>query len=106
MTTITAAVSRGTDNPFSIGTLELADPAPDEVLVRVAATGLCHSDLGVLDAPMVRWPAVLGHEGAGVVERIGSAVTHLSVGDHVATSFAWCGHCADAWKVARRAARR
>lgn len=94
MTTITAAVSRGTTNPFSIETLQVADPAPDEVLVRIVATGLCHSDVAVLDAPMVPWPAVLGHEGAGIVEQIGSAVTDIALGDHVATSFAWCGHCA------------
>lgn len=94
MTTITAAVSRGPESPFTIETLRLDDPGPDEVLVRIEATGLCHSDVAALDHAMVAWPAVLGHEGAGVVERVGNQVTDVQPGDHVATSFAWCGQCA------------
>lgn len=94
MTTITAAVSRGKEVPFTIETLELADPGPDEVLVKISAAGLCHTDLGVLEASLVKWPAVLGHEGAGVVERVGTNVVEFQPGDHVATSFAWCGRCA------------
>lgn len=93
-TTITAAVSRGTDSPFTIEELDLDDPRPDEVVVRIGATGVCHSDIAALDHPMLEWPAVLGHEGAGVVERVGDHVTDVKVGDHVATSFVWCGRCA------------
>lgn len=92
-TTITAAVSRGTEAPFTIEELRLDDSGPDEVLVRIEATGLCHSDIAALDHPMFPWPAVLGHEGAGVVERVGDHVTGLTPGDRVATSFAWCGRC-------------
>lgn len=95
MTTISAAVSRGEDAPFAFQTLRLDAPRPDELLVRITATGLCHSDLAVIHGAVpMTWPAVLGHEGAGVVEAIGDAVTDFAVGDRVALSFAWCGHCA------------
>lgn len=92
MTTTHALVSRpGAD--FTLDELEVDDPRSDEVLVRILATGVCHSDLAVLGGPMMKWPGVLGHEGAGVVERIGSGVTEFAVGDHVATSVGWCGRC-------------
>ncbi|GAA1577500.1 Zn-dependent alcohol dehydrogenase [Streptomyces globosus] len=77
--------------------LEVRGPGPGEVLVAVAAAGLCHSDLSVVDGtiPFPR-PVVLGHEGAGVVEAVGAGVTHVSPGDHVALStLANCGACAD-----------
>ena len=68
--------------------------APDEVLVRVAAAGICHTDLIMRDQWYpVPLPAVLGHEGAGVVERVGSAVTLVAPGDRVGMSFDSCGHC-------------
>lgn len=71
------------------------DPLPGEVIVRVAASGLCHSDLSVVNGT-IPWPApaVLGHEGAGVVEQVGPSVTRLAVGDHVVMhTLANCGHC-------------
>ncbi|MEV4195243.1 Zn-dependent alcohol dehydrogenase [Streptomyces toxytricini] len=77
--------------------LEVRDPGPGEVLVAVAAAGLCHSDLSVVDGtiPFPR-PVVLGHEGAGVVEAVGAGVAHVAPGDHVALStLANCGACAD-----------
>lgn len=77
--------------------LEVRGPGPGEVLVAVAAAGLCHSDLSVLDGtiPFPR-PVVLGHEGAGVVEAVGAGVTHVAAGDHVALStIANCGACAE-----------
>ncbi|KUF19691.1 alcohol dehydrogenase catalytic domain-containing protein [Streptomyces silvensis] len=77
--------------------LEVRDPGPGEVLVAVAAAGLCHSDLSVLDGtiPFPR-PVVLGHEGAGVVEAVGAGVAHVAPGDHVALStIASCGACAE-----------
>lgn len=77
--------------------LEIRDPGPGEVLVGVAAAGLCHSDLSVIDGtiPFPR-PVVLGHEGAGVVEAVGAGVTHVVPGDHVALStLANCGACAE-----------
>ena len=82
--------------PMTVSELDLADPRPGEVLVRVAAAGLCHSDLSVINGDRPRpVPMVLGHEGAGVVERLGEGVTDLSLGDHVVFVFVpSCGHCA------------
>ncbi|WP_329121116.1 Zn-dependent alcohol dehydrogenase [Streptomyces sp. NBC_01465] len=77
--------------------LEIRDPGPGEVLVDVAAAGLCHSDLSVIDGTIpFPAPCVLGHEGAGVVEAVGAGVTHVAPGDHVSLStLAACGACAD-----------
>ncbi|MEU1145756.1 Zn-dependent alcohol dehydrogenase [Streptomyces sp. NPDC005863] len=77
--------------------LEIREPGPGEVLVAVAAAGLCHSDLSVIDGTIpFPPPVVLGHEGAGVVEAVGAGVTHVVPGDHVALStIASCGACAD-----------
>jgi aryl-alcohol dehydrogenase len=89
-----AAICRGHDHPFSIEPVELADLAPDELLVRIVACGICHTDLAVRDAQLpVPLPVVLGHEGAGIVEAVGSAVTSAKVGDRVVMSFNSCGHC-------------
>ena len=81
--------------PISVETIELDAPGPGEVLVKIAAAGLCHSDLSVIngDRPRVM-PMVLGHEAAGIVEELGPGVTDLQRGDHVALVFAPnCGHC-------------
>ena len=81
--------------PLSVETIELDSPGPGEVLVKIAAAGLCHSDLSVIngDRPRVM-PMVLGHEAAGVVEGLGPGVVGLERGDHVALVFAPnCGHC-------------
>ncbi|MFF4118523.1 Zn-dependent alcohol dehydrogenase [Streptomyces sp. NPDC001714] len=77
--------------------LDVREPGPGEVLVAVAAAGLCHSDLSVVDGTIpFPVPVVLGHEGAGVVEAVGVGVTHVAPGDHVALStLANCGACAD-----------
>ncbi|MFD0148387.1 Zn-dependent alcohol dehydrogenase [Streptomyces sp. NPDC055721] len=77
--------------------LEVRAPGPGEVLVGIAAAGLCHSDLSVVDGTIpFPPPVVLGHEGAGVVEAVGPGVTHVVPGDHVALStLANCGACAD-----------
>ena len=81
--------------PLEILEVDVAPPGPGEVLLRVRAAGLCHSDLSVIDGNRPRpLPMVLGHEGAGIVEEIGAGVTDLSVGDHVVTTFVpSCGHC-------------
>jgi alcohol dehydrogenase len=81
--------------PLEIVQLELAPPGPGEVLLRIRAAGLCHSDLSVIDGNRPRpLPMVLGHEGAGRVEALGAGVTDLLVGDHVVTTFVpSCGHC-------------
>ncbi|MDW5326735.1 NAD(P)-dependent alcohol dehydrogenase [Plantactinospora sp. KLBMP9567] len=91
---IRAAVAPGPGQPFSIEDLELNEPRDDEVLVRIVATGICQTDAHVRNgrtpAPL---PIVLGHEGAGIVERVGPAVTELRPGDHVVLSYQSCGHC-------------
>jgi aryl-alcohol dehydrogenase len=88
---ISAAVCRAADQPVRLETLELDAPRADEVRVRIVAAGVCHTDLfAPLRFPL---PAVFGHEGAGVVERVGSAVRRLRVGDRVAMTFGSCGHC-------------
>jgi aryl-alcohol dehydrogenase len=91
---ITAALTESKGAPFLLTELELAEPRPDEVLVRVAAAGICHTDLICRDQWYpVPLPAVLGHEGAGVVERVGDAVTKVAPGDRVGMSFDSCGAC-------------
>lgn len=81
--------------PLSIADVELDDPGPGEILVRIAAAGLCHSDLSVINGDRPRpTPMVLGHEAAGIVERLGEGVDDLSLGDHVVMVFVpSCGHC-------------
>src|SRR5256714_2402870 len=75
--------------------IEVRDPRPDEVVVRIGAAGLCHSDVSVIDGTIpFPPPVVLGHEGAGVVQEVGSAVTTLEPGDHVVLStLSNCGMC-------------
>ncbi len=90
-----AAVLRGSTEPFVIEELELGDPAPGEVLVRMVAAGMCHTDLLSRELPpeMFMGPMVYGHEGAGVVEAVGEDVTSVAEGDHVVLSFNSCGAC-------------
>jgi Zn-dependent alcohol dehydrogenase len=93
---IRAAVLREPGTPVRVEEVELDDPRADEVLVRVAAAGVCHSDVHLADGVLGagRWPMVLGHEGAGVVEAVGERVTHVAPGDRVAFSFVpSCGSC-------------
>jgi len=91
---ITAAVAREKFGAFSIEPLELTDPRPDELLVKIIASGMCQTDQhardGYFNTPL---PAVFGHEGAGIVAAIGSKVTEFAPGDHVVMSFPWCGTC-------------
>jgi aryl-alcohol dehydrogenase len=91
---IEAAVTRQANAPFHIESLELDEPRPNEVLVRIVAVGICHTDLAVVhqDLPAPT-PIVLGHEGAGIVERVGAGVTHVVPGDHVVLTFPYCGEC-------------
>lgn len=81
--------------PITIETIELAPPGPGEVLVRIRAAGLCHSDLSVINGDRPRpLPMALGHEAAGVVEALGDGVSDLEPGDHVVMVFMpSCGHC-------------
>ena len=85
----------GKDNAITIRPLELAGPGPHEVLVKIVAAGVCHTDLKCAGSNILvkARPVVLGHEGAGIVEAVGSAVTELKAGDHVVMTFAYCGTC-------------
>jgi S-(hydroxymethyl)glutathione dehydrogenase / alcohol dehydrogenase len=90
-----AAVLSKTNTPMTIETLEMAPLAPGDVLVRMRASGLCHTDLEAIQGSLAYpLPIVLGHEGAGVVEAVGSGVTWLKPGEHVVCSWnPHCGHC-------------
>lgn len=91
---VTAALVRELDGPFVMVPLQLEDPGPGEALIRLVATGVCHTDglarHGDLPFPL---PGVLGHEGAGVVDRLGPGVTEVEVGDHVVIGWPSCGTC-------------
>ncbi|MEE9910083.1 MAG: NAD(P)-dependent alcohol dehydrogenase [Deltaproteobacteria bacterium] len=91
---IKAAVIREKGKPFVLEELELDDPRPDEILVRVVATGICHTDVTLRNHPLAL-PIVLGHEGSGIVEKTGARVTKVKPGDHVVLSYVYCGHCAN-----------
>ncbi len=91
-----AAVARAAGQPLSIEEVDLAGPKAGEVLIRIVATGVCHTDAYTLsgDDPEGLFPAILGHEGGGVVEEVGAGVTSLAVGDHVIPLYTpECGQC-------------
>lgn len=90
-----AALFHGAGQRLSIGEVQIANPGPREVLVRTMAAGLCHSDLHFIDgAYAMQGPAILGHEVAGIVEKVGEGVIGLAPGDHVIGCLSvFCGHC-------------
>jgi alcohol dehydrogenase len=90
-----ASLPYARSRPLAIEQLDLDPPGPGEVLVKVAAAGLCHSDLSVINGDRPRpLPMALGHEAAGIVEELGPGVTDLQRGDHVVMVFVpSCGHC-------------
>jgi aryl-alcohol dehydrogenase len=90
---ITAAVARAPETDFSIETIEIDDPREDEILVRVVGVGLCHTDLVFKASATIALPAVLGHEGSGIVEKVGASVKKVRAGDRVAITFRSCGQC-------------
>ncbi|HXJ36949.1 MAG TPA: Zn-dependent alcohol dehydrogenase [Candidatus Eisenbacteria bacterium] len=92
---VKAAVLYNFGEALKIDSLKLADPRPDEVVVKLAASGVCHSDLSVQQAKLpFPPPVVLGHEGAGIVEEVGKDVKTLKPGDHVVLSWVEnCGRC-------------
>jgi aryl-alcohol dehydrogenase len=114
---IRAAVARAPHAPLSVEPVELSGPGPDEVLVELVSTGICHTDIAIVEQLVpLPLPMVLGHEGAGRVAEVGAEVTNLSVGDPVVLGFANCGACAnclahhpaycDAFPVLNMAGRR
>lgn len=92
-----AAVLRAVRTPLTIETVELDGPRPEEVRIRIAATGLCHSDYHIVSGDLgSAFPIVLGHEASGIIEAVGSDVRGLAVGDRVVTCTSiFCGHCGD-----------
>ncbi|WP_146822199.1 NAD(P)-dependent alcohol dehydrogenase [Alicyclobacillus suci] len=91
---IKAAVIHSKDEDFQIETLNLDAPKTNEVLVRIVGAGVCHTDAVVREQMIpVPLPAVLGHEGSGIVEKVGPGVTNIEPGDHVVLSFSSCGQC-------------
>jgi Zn-dependent alcohol dehydrogenase len=91
--TATAAVLREVRSPLSLEQIEVGPPREDEVLVRMAGVGVCHTDLVCCNGFPVPRPIVLGHEGSGVVEAVGSQVRNVRPGDRVVLSFNSCEHC-------------
>ena len=90
-----AAILHGANEPLTVEEIDIIDPRPTEVLVRTAVSGVCHSDLHFVDGSWrIPTPVVLGHEAAGVVEKVGDSVSYVQPGDHVIMSFRpFCGSC-------------
>ena len=91
-----AAVVYKVNEPVVVEEIELDPPKSGEVLVKMGASGVCHSDLSVIDGTIpMGLPAILGHEGAGTIEQVGTGVTSVKPGDSVMLTFVTpCGHCA------------
>ena len=93
---IEAAIAYPESERFMLAPVELEEPRENEVMVRLVATGICHTDLKVLHSGgLAPRPIVLGHEGAGIVEKIGGTVSKVKPGDHVVMSINSCGNCAN-----------
>ena len=90
---IQAATTRAKGEDFVIEEVTLSTPKANEALIKVVATGVCHTDAVARDLGIAPYPIVLGHEGAGVIEQVGDNVTSVAPGDHVVLSFAHCGRC-------------
>lgn len=90
---ITAAVAEGAGKPFALKSVDLGAPRADEILVRIVGVGVCHTDIVFKEGQIIAPPAVLGHEGSGIVEAVGGAVRKVAVGDRVAMTFRSCGAC-------------
>lgn len=90
---INATIASQKGQPIEVETVELDAPKANEVLIKTVATGICHTDIAGRDMGMAPYPVALGHEGAGIVEKVGSGVLTVKPGDHVVVSFGYCGHC-------------
>lgn len=93
MPVTTAVLSYAHEDPFVVADVDIDDPQPEEVLVRIEASGVCHTDLVNRVAGTADRPVLLGHEGAGVVEAVGARVNSVRPGDRVVLSFRHCGTC-------------
>ncbi|KAF3395233.1 Aryl-alcohol dehydrogenase [Talaromyces pinophilus] len=94
MVSATALIVPQVGEPFQLTKVTLDELRPDEVLVELKATGICHTDLAVQNGKIpMRFPAILGHEGAGILRAVGASVTDLVEGDHVILSYNYCGAC-------------
>lgn len=90
----TKAIVTTNEKNFDIQEVKLDDIKDDQLLVRVVASGVCHTDATVIDGTMATpMPVVLGHEGSGIVEKVGNSVTTAKPGDHVVLGFSYCGKC-------------
>jgi aryl-alcohol dehydrogenase len=95
MSEAVAAITPDANQPFSIEAITIADPGPGEILIDIQAVGVCQSDLVMVSGAFgTRFPAVFGHEGAGVVQSVGAGVTKVAPGDKVLLTFNSCGECA------------
>lgn len=90
---VKAALATSSDKPYATTTLKLRAPAANEIRVRIVATSVCHTDVLTKNKALCSFPIVLGHEGTGVVDALGSDVSGFDVGDHVILSYDYCGHC-------------
>lgn len=90
---IQAAVAYASDAPLRTTKLKLKAPAENEILVRIVASGVCHTDIMTKNKGLCAFPIVLGHEGVGVVAALGDAVSEFEIGDHVVLSYDYCGQC-------------
>lgn len=91
---VTSALLKSVGSNFQFAELELDEPKANEVLVKLVASGVCHTDAAAKEGMLpVPFPAVLGHEGSGIIEKVGEAVTDYAVGDHVVIGFSSCGKC-------------
>src|SRR5699024_8424018 len=94
MVTMTAAVAVTAGSEFELREVELDEPRADEILVRILASGICHTDMNALSGRLpVQLPMVLGHEGAGEVVRVGELITEVAPGDKVVILPDHCGRC-------------
>jgi len=92
---ITAAVVKEKGSDFQITKVSLDKPGTEEVLVKIVATGICHTDMVARDFVMGApgFPVILGHEGSGIIESVGEDVHHFKAGDHVVLTYCFCGEC-------------
>lgn len=89
---IKAALQKSKHGTLSICTVNLEEPRSDEVLVKIVACGVCHTDI-MMQHDNSDYPFILVHEGSGIIEKIGTSIKEYSVGDHVIISYTSCGHC-------------